>query len=139
PNAAGDKDVDVGGHDPQLSPDHLLAVAAQQRRKQRWILKREVVLGVEMDRLQTRSHCFRSLAKSFVPTAVEREILLNKAREVGTSLQAKCVFVIAYPSMEFGADQVEVARLRPPLALANRLCVLAAQPRFDRVRILLLP
>ena len=82
--------------------------------------------------------CLGRAAQPLVPAAVEGEVALDEAGEVGARREADPLLVIAHPAVELGADEVEVLRSGAPLALADAVGVLAAQPGLDAVGVLVL-
>jgi len=138
PDPARDKDVEVGRDDAELAVDFVFAVTAPERRQKDRVLESEIVLGVEVDCLQTFDHRFRCTADVLIPAPVEREIVLDEAAEGRTAGEAKRCLVIPHPAVELRADQVEVAGLGSALALSNALCVLTAKPGLDCSGILFL-
>ena len=76
--------------------------------------------------------------QALVPMAVEGEIAVDDTSELRADGEAERCLVITHPAVELGADEIEVARRGTAFAFADALGVLAAQPRLDGVRILVL-
>lgn len=126
PCAPGDEDVEVRGDDPELPQDRLVVVGASQWCEQDRVLEREVVLRVEVDRLEAWRQLVGRLPDALEPMRVEGEVVLNERGECRAVDEPELGLVVADPAVEFGTDEVEVAGLGASFAFADALCVLTA-------------
>ena len=130
-------DVQVGGGHRQLAAHGLVVVGLHQRRQQHRALPGEVVVGVEVHRLQARRVVFAGVQHAPVGLGEEREALGHQLL-VGLRLaQTQLRAVVAHPAVEDRADQFPVLVHRAGLALARALGVLRAQPGLYAVGVAL--
>ena len=83
PDSPGDQDVEVSGDNSQLTMDLVFTVGSAQRREQRGVLEREIVLGVVVDGLEPGREGLGRFPDALVPVAVEVEVFLDEAPECG--------------------------------------------------------
>src|SRR6184192_679999 len=138
PDSLMNKNVEIRRYDANLAQRARLVVVHTERREERRVLKREVVLRIEVNALKTRRQRLRRAAQPLVPSAVKSEISLNESSEIGAPLKGECLLVVANPPVELRANQIEILRDRAALPLPDRLSVLTSQPRLDAVSILIL-
>jgi len=92
-----------------------------------------------VDALESGRQRLCGLPQAEILSGIEGEVSLDETNEIAARSKPEHVLVVANPTVEFRADEVEILRCGAAFALANALGVLASQPRLDSVGVFVFP
>ena len=133
PETPRQQDVEEPRHQPDLAGDDRFRIARAKRGQKKHVLEGETVEAVVEDGLQPRDELLRRFDAAQVGAAVEVEVSLHELVEGLVGRESDGAACIPHPTVELGADTLEVFRLGVALPFADLLSVLAPQPRLEAI------